>query len=203
MRSVLNVNLNTLFSSIQFAYPAIDNGSLMSDEWKWVLRTPQPTRPVLRFLPRGSDDAARVAHRRVLATRAACCSVSAGDGVAASGTGNEADMGTAFALATSLYGNNMLQVSGNVGYGSHDRCAAAGVPHQLQPQRRRRAARKFRSPCGSCSCPAASGWPWRAEKAVCPPCAACPSISRTARSLATISSCSTAFRWIRCPSWTV
>ena len=32
-------------------------------------------------------------------------------------------MGTAFALATSLYGNNMLQVSGNVGYGSQ-----TGVP---------------------------------------------------------------------------
>ena len=49
MRSVLNVNLNTLFSSIQFAYPPIDNGSLMSDEWKWVLRSASPTRPVLRF----------------------------------------------------------------------------------------------------------------------------------------------------------
>src|SRR5450759_5833851 len=39
MASVLNVNLNTLFSSIQFAYPPIENGSLMSDEWKWVLRS--------------------------------------------------------------------------------------------------------------------------------------------------------------------
>src|SRR5207302_96807 len=51
MRSVLNVNLNTLFSSIQFAYPPLENGSLMSDEWKWVLRTATPTRPVLRFTP--------------------------------------------------------------------------------------------------------------------------------------------------------
>ena len=49
--------------------------------------------------------------------------VSAGEGPLASGTGDEADMGTAFALATSLYGNNMLQVSGNVGYGSQP-----GVP---------------------------------------------------------------------------
>ena len=29
MASVLNVNLNTLFSSIQFAYPPIESGSLM------------------------------------------------------------------------------------------------------------------------------------------------------------------------------
>ena len=49
MASVMNVNLNTLFSSIQFAYPPIENGSLMSDEWKWVLRSASPTRPVLRF----------------------------------------------------------------------------------------------------------------------------------------------------------
>jgi hypothetical protein len=46
MASVLNVNLNTLFSSIQFAYPPIDSGSLMTDEWKWVLRSAGPTRPV-------------------------------------------------------------------------------------------------------------------------------------------------------------
>src|SRR5262249_12117641 len=33
MRSVLNVNLNTLFSTIQFAYPPMENG-IMSDDWK-------------------------------------------------------------------------------------------------------------------------------------------------------------------------
>ena len=31
MRSVFNVNLNTLFSSIQLAYPPLENGSLMSE----------------------------------------------------------------------------------------------------------------------------------------------------------------------------
>src|ERR1035441_6009181 len=50
MRSVLNVNLNTLFSTIQLAYPSAESGSLMSDEWKWVLRTASSTRPVLRFV---------------------------------------------------------------------------------------------------------------------------------------------------------
>jgi hypothetical protein len=126
MASVLNVNLNTLFSSIQFAYPPIDNGSLMSDEWKWVLRSASPTRPVLRF---NGDAVARstagTSSRRsaVFSDTRGVFRVSAGEGSLASGTGNEADMGTAFALATSLYGNNMLQVSGNVGYGSQ-----TGVP---------------------------------------------------------------------------
>jgi hypothetical protein len=49
--------------------------------------------------------------------------VSGGEGPQASGIFNEADMGTAFALATSLFGNNMLEVSGNLGYGSQ-----TGVP---------------------------------------------------------------------------
>src|SRR5579859_3576905 len=49
MRSVMAVNLNTLFSSIQLAYPPVENGSLITDDWKWMLRTASPTRPVLRF----------------------------------------------------------------------------------------------------------------------------------------------------------
>ncbi len=125
MASVLNVNLNTLFSSIQFAYPPIENGSLMSDEWKWVLRSASPTRPVLRF----SGDTAVLTDvktkRRtaVFSDTRGVFKLSAGEGSVSSDTSNQADMGTAFALATSLYGNNMVQVSGNVGYGSQ-----TGVP---------------------------------------------------------------------------
>jgi hypothetical protein len=126
MRSVLNVNLNTLFSTIQFAYPPLENGSLINDDWKWVLRSASPTRPVLRF----TGDALAKATPGVSSSRAAVFSdtrgilkVSAGDGPLVSGIGNEADLGTAFALATSLFGNNMLQVSGNLGYGSQ-----TGVP---------------------------------------------------------------------------
>ena len=77
MASVLNVNLNTLFSSIQFAYPPIENGSLMSDEWKWVLRSASPTRPVLRFngdAVARSTAASHRAARRSSAIRAACSS---------------------------------------------------------------------------------------------------------------------------------
>ncbi len=122
-RSILHVNLSTLLSTIQLSYPAaIENGSIMSDDWKWVLRSATSTRPVMRFDP--------VAPPVKPTTRAAVFSdtrgvlkVSAGDSSLAAGVGNEADMGTAFALATSLYGNNLLQVSGNLGYGS-----GTGVP---------------------------------------------------------------------------
>jgi len=126
MRSVLNVHLSTLFSSIQFSYPPLENSSLMSDDWKWVLRSASPTRPVLRFtgeaLARDTSGASS-AHVSAFSDTRGILNVSAGDGPAVSGTSNAADMGTAFALATSLYGNNMLQVSGNLGYGSQ-----TGVP---------------------------------------------------------------------------
>src|ERR1035441_10293564 len=100
---------------------------LMSDEWKWVLRSASPTRPVLRFNGDAvaNSTVSTVSRRRtaVFSDTRGVFQVSAGEGSVASGTANEADMGTAFALATSLYGNNMLQVSGNVGYGSQ-----TGVP---------------------------------------------------------------------------
>jgi hypothetical protein len=122
---VLNVNLNTLFSSIQFAYPPIENGSLMSDEWKWVLRSASPTRPVLRFSGDtvALTDVKTKRRTAVFSDTRGVFKLSAGEGSVGSDTGNQADMGTAFALATSLYGNNMVQVSGNVGYGSQ-----TGVP---------------------------------------------------------------------------
>lgn len=123
MRSVLNVNLNTLFSSIQFAYPPIENGSFMSDDWKWILRSAAATRPVLRF---DGDSLAKVPgqdHGNIFSDTRGVLQLSAGDGPLATGIASEAAMGTAFALATSVYGNNLLQVSGNLGYG-----AATGVP---------------------------------------------------------------------------
>ena len=126
MRSVLNVNLNTLFSTIQFAYPALENGSVMSDDWKWVLRSASATRPVLRFTGEAlAKDTSTTSstHASVFSDTRGILRLSAGDGPVVSGVGNEADLGTAFALATSLFGNNMLQVSGNLGYGSQ-----TGVP---------------------------------------------------------------------------
>src|ERR1017187_8429836 len=130
MASVLNVTLNTLFGSIKLASPPIENGSLMSDEWKWVLRSASPTRPVLRF---NSDAVANSTVARIprrgagFSDTRGVLKVSAGEGPLASGIGDEADLGTAFAVATALYGNNRLRVSGNVGYGSQTGGPTAAV----------------------------------------------------------------------------
>jgi len=119
MRSALSVNLNTLFSTIRLAAPPFENG-LMTDDWKWVLRSASSTRPVLRFTPvpianppdKASD------HGTVFSDVRGIVQLSAGEGEQAIGVASQADMGTAFALATSLYGSNNLQVAGNVGHGS-------------------------------------------------------------------------------------
>jgi hypothetical protein len=122
-RSILHVNLSTLLSTLQLSYPAaLETGSVMSDDWKWVLRSATATRPVMRFSP-VTPPTRSTTRAAIFSDTRGMLKVSAGEGSLASAIGNEADMGTAFALATSLYGNNLLQVSGNVGYGS-----ANGVP---------------------------------------------------------------------------
>ena len=133
MRSVLNVNLSTLFSSIQFAYPVVENANIMSEDWKWVLRSAPATRPVLRYLDIDADAdpaqnaaagtqskvaASTVGHATVFSDTRGLVNVSAGDGSLNAGVSNQADLGTTFALATSLYGNSLIQFSGNLGYGS-------------------------------------------------------------------------------------
>jgi len=124
MRSILNVNLNSLFSSIQIAYPTADSGSLMTDDWKWILRSASATRPVLRFLPDTPSKApAPNPPVSVFSDTRGVLQLAGGDGPLVSGIGSQADMGTAFALATAVFGNNLIQVSGNLGYG-----AQTGVP---------------------------------------------------------------------------
>lgn len=124
MHSILQVNLSGVFSTIQFSYPQLENGNLMTDDWKWVLRSSSTTRPILRFLDTPPDTTSSDRpHVSAFSDTRGILKVSAGEGGFVTGVGNEADLGTAFAVATSFYGNNQLQVAGNVGYGSQ-----TGVP---------------------------------------------------------------------------
>ena len=49
--SVLQINLANVLSTVELVSAGPSRGALMSDDWKWVLRTSQATRPVLRLLP--------------------------------------------------------------------------------------------------------------------------------------------------------
>jgi len=119
MRSVLDVSLSRVFSSIQLVSTTPLPNGLMNDSWKWVLRADSPTRPVLRILPAqppassGSDESAA---RTMFSDSRGLVKISASDGAPVMGD-SQADLGTEFAFATSVYGGNRLQVSGDVGYG--------------------------------------------------------------------------------------
>ena len=155
MRSILNVNLNTLFSSIQICVSARRERHADDRRLEVGLRTAIGHASGDAFLP----DPWLTIRRRirgvaVFSDTRGMLKVSARRGRLATGVGSTADMGTAFALATSLFGSNQLQVSGNLGYGSQ-----TGVPSRRSAPRTAApvAVPRSRSRCGSCSCRAA----WR------------------------------------------
>ncbi len=123
MQSLLNVNLASVFSSIELVAVSPGQSSVMSDEWRWVLRSSTATRPVLRLLPEWKDPPPQKTTASIFSGTRGMVSVSAGDQASESSLGAQPDLGTAFAVATSILGQNELQVAGNVGYSS-----ATGAP---------------------------------------------------------------------------
>lgn len=113
-RSLLDVNLSTLFSSISISPLIPGQTPLMTDDWKWTLRSSSATRPVLRIL---ADKTVQKTGAAMFSDSRGLVKVSGGDG-GHTNYGDEADLGTAFAFATSLYERNKLQFSGNLAYGS-------------------------------------------------------------------------------------
>ncbi len=118
-KTYLDVHLSGLFSSLQLVFPARSEIRDMSDNWKWVLRTASATRPVLQFGSQNERETHTVLRKLegAFGETRAYAEVSAGAGMRPSGLANQTDLGTAFAVATSLFGSNNVTVSGNVGYG--------------------------------------------------------------------------------------
>jgi hypothetical protein len=126
-QSMLTINMAGMFSSIEFVAATPAQGALMSDDWKWVLRSSQATRPVLRFRDPGLDVAeSRPRMSNVFSETRGIVKVSAGDATSFAGSGAQADLGTAFALTTSLFDSNQFEFSGNFGYSAHTGLPTAG-----------------------------------------------------------------------------
>ena len=125
--SVLNVNLASVLSSIELVR-ATPGQSLMSDEWKWALRSAPAARPVMRLTPGidlGGTRSSSVSAPAFSQTRG-LFNLSAGDPADMGSLGTQSDLGTAFAVATSLYGANQFHFSGNLGFIPHSGMPAAG-----------------------------------------------------------------------------
>ena len=119
MRSFLAINLASVISSVELVYSSPTASNPMTDEWKWVLRSSMSSRPVLRLL---SDPSRR--QGSIFSDTRGVVRVQAGDG-GSSGFGSQPDLGTAFAVATSVLGQHELQVTGNLGYASRGGTPAA------------------------------------------------------------------------------
>jgi len=119
VRTVLDVSMRSLFASLQLAYGSRGEIRDMTDDWQWTLKANHARRPALRLVrnetQRETDRMLRRMSGAFSETRA-YAEVAGGAGVRPSALANESDLGTSFALATSLFGENAVTVSGNVGY---------------------------------------------------------------------------------------
>src|SRR6266478_2134961 len=57
--NVLQINLASVLSTVELVSSGPSRGTLMSDDWKWVLRSSHATRPVLRLLPDQNQNTSR------------------------------------------------------------------------------------------------------------------------------------------------
>jgi len=129
MRSLLDVNLSRVFSSVQLVSTTPMAGGLMNDSWKWALRADSAMRPILRFLPvqsNSSSDSSSPRVSTIFTDSRGLVKISASDGAAMSADG-QADLGTQFAFATSVFGGNHLKMAGDVGYASGSSAPSAAI----------------------------------------------------------------------------
>jgi carboxypeptidase family protein len=129
MQSLLYVDLASVLSSIELVYAAPGQGALMSDDWKWTLKASTATRPVLRLVPETSSSDPNRRDKEsggMFSDTRGVLKVSAGDPGSLGSTSAQTDLGTAFAVETSMFGRNQIQISGNIGYSAHAGIPAAG-----------------------------------------------------------------------------
>src|SRR5205807_377790 len=112
VENLLKINLASVFSTVEIVPASTAAGTLMSDDWKWVLRASPSTRPVLRYLPGQSGASSSQSMARVFSDTTGLVRVSAAD----DGDLSQQGLGTAFALSTRVNGRSDVRVSGKLGY---------------------------------------------------------------------------------------
>ncbi|HLH44252.1 MAG TPA: carboxypeptidase-like regulatory domain-containing protein [Bryobacteraceae bacterium] len=130
--SLLKIDLASMASSVEIVPASAAQGALMSDEWKWVLRSSSATRPVLRYAGSSSSPANRRLALASFSQTSGILRVSAGDGDSVSGSTAQ-DLGAAFALATLVNGWARVRFSGNLGYMANSGLPAAGFRATYSP----------------------------------------------------------------------
>ncbi len=132
----LSIQLATLFSSVELFYAPPPGTFLMSEDWRNALRASMSTRPVLRALPGWGRMPAPAGQQRsdakIFSDTRGVLRLASGDANVNTSVASQTDLGTAFAVATSVFGRNQVQVSGNLGYGLANGMPAAGFRTTFQ-----------------------------------------------------------------------
>jgi len=121
--SVLNINLAAMLSTVELM-SAPSPGTILTDDWKWVLRASQATRPVLRFTPDAKQQKSRSSSAMFSKTNG-MLRLSAGEGESITG-GSQQDLGTAFAVSTSIRDSGQVRLSGNLALMQNSGLPSAG-----------------------------------------------------------------------------
>ena len=113
--SMLRVHLATMLSDIQISYAL--PSAVMTDDWKWVLRSAPATRPITRYLPLEEASSSSATKKPgVFSSTHATVSLTGGDSaILDDAESDQTDVGTSFALSTNVFGKNQVQFSGTVG----------------------------------------------------------------------------------------
>ncbi|MDX2267495.1 MAG: TonB-dependent receptor [Bryobacter sp.] len=132
----LSIQMATLFSSVEMFYAPPPGTVLMSEEWKAALRSSLSSRPILRSLPGWSrlpnPPAGQRQDTKIFSDTRGMLRLAGGEAGIDASTASQTDLGTAFAVATSLWGRNQVQVSGNLGYGTGNGVPMAGFRTSFQ-----------------------------------------------------------------------
>ncbi len=119
--NLLRVSLAAVLSSVDIVPGAPNRATLMSDDWKWVLRASQSTRPVLRFLPVQPSTSASADTPSMFSDTTGVVRFTGGDSNLVNSSLQQ-QMGTAFSVETSVNSTDRVRLSGTLGY------AASGLP---------------------------------------------------------------------------
>ncbi len=119
-RTFLDVCMRGLFASLQLSYGSQVRD--MTERWQWVLRAKYSRRNVLRVVPGHRSEREQFLRKLggTFEDTHAYAEFSAGQGQRSNGLNSQQDLGTAFAVATSIFGDHDLTVSGNRGVGNRE-----------------------------------------------------------------------------------
>ncbi len=119
-RTVLDVRLRGVMASLQLSYGSTIRD--MSDDWRWYVRARYSRRNVLQFDQGERDEREEFLRdlRGHFEDTRAYAGFRAGQGNRTNGLRSHQDLGTSFAVATSLFGHHDLTVSGSPGVGRTD-----------------------------------------------------------------------------------